>query len=410
MPDVGTLQVSLVSNRGKRPITDAAVEISSAGEPDKILEVLKTDLSGQTEVIELETPPLEYSMEPGLNQPYSEYNLKVTAPGFEPVEVSGSQMLSGQLALQNLSLEPTITETASYEVLAIGPHTLYGDYPPKIAESEVKDIRATGEVVLSRVVIPEYVIVHDGAVSDNTAKNYYVLYKDYIKNVASCEIYSTWSKETLKANILAIMSFTLNRVYTEWYRGKGKDFTITSSTAFDQKWINGKNTYHSISNVVDEIFNSYLSRPEVTQPILTQYCDGKKVSCPEFMSQWGSKALGDDGLSAIEILRYYYGEDMYINEAETISGVPASYPGYELTNGTSGPKVRQIQEQLNVIAGDYPLIPKIKVDGIYGPATANSVKVFQKIFHLPQTGVVDFATWYKISQIYVAVSRIAELT
>ena len=410
MPDVGTLQVSLVSNRGKRPITDAAVEISSAGEPDKILEVLKTDLSGQTEVIELETPPLEYSMEPGLNQPYSEYNLKVTAPGFEPVEVSGSQMLSGQLALQNLSLEPTITETASYEVLAIGPHTLYGDYPPKIAESEVKDIQATGEVVLSRVVIPEYVIVHDGAVSDNTAKNYYVLYKDYIKNVASCEIYSTWPKERLKANKLAIMSFTLNRVYTEWYRGKGKDFTITSSTAFDQKWINGKNTYHSISNVVDEIFNSYLSRPEVTQPILTQYCDGKKVSCPEFMSQWGSKALGDDGLSAIEILRYYYGEDMYINEAETISGVPASYPGYELTNGTSGPKVRQIQEQLNVIAGDYPLIPKIKVDGIYGPATANSVKVFQKIFHLPQTGVVDFATWYKISQIYVAVSRIAELT
>lgn len=409
MPDVGTLQVSLVSNRGKRPITDAAVEISSAGEPDKILEVLKTDLSGQTEVIELETPPLEYSMEPGLNQPYSEYNLKITAPGFEPVEIAGSQMLSGQLALQNLSLEPTITETASYEVLAIGPHTLYGDYPPKIAESEVKDIQATGEVVLSRVVIPEYVIVHDGAVSDNTAKNYYVLYKDYIKNVASCEIYSTWPKETLRVNILAIMSFTLNRVYTEWYRGKGKDFTITSSTAFDQKWINGKNTYDSISNVVDEIFNSYLSRPEVTQPILTQYCDGKRVSCPEFMSQWGSKALGDDGLSAIEILRYYYGDDMYINEAETISGIPASYPGYELTIGASGQKVRQMQEQLNVIAGDYPLIPKIRVDGIYGPATANSVKIFQKIFHLPETGVVDFATWYKISQIYVAVSRIAEL-
>ncbi len=409
MPDTGTLQVSLVSSRGQRPITDASVEISSTGEPDRILEVLGTDSSGQTETIELETPPLEYSMEPGLNQPYSEYNLRVTAPGFEPVEIAGSQMLSGQLALQNISMEPTITENAPYEVKAIGPHTLYGDYPPKIAESEIKDIQATGEVVLSRVVIPEYVVVHDGAVSDNTAKNYYVLYKDYIKNVASCEIYSTWTRETLKANILAIMSFTLNRVYTEWYRGKGKDFTITSSTAFDQKWINGKNTYDSISNVVDEIFNSYLSRPEVVQPILTQYCDGKRVSCPEFMSQWGSKALGDDGLSAIEILRYYYGEDMYINEAETISGVPASYPGYELTNGTSGQKVRQMQEQLNVIAGDYPLIPKIKVDGIYGPATANSVRVFQKIFHLPETGVVDFATWYKISQIYVAVSRIAEL-
>ena len=220
MPDTGTLQVSLVSNRGQRPITDAAVEISSTGEPDRILEVLGTNSSGQTETIELETPPLEYSMEPGLNQPYSEYNLRVTAPGFEPVEIAGSQMLSGQLALQNISMEPTITENAPYEVKAIGPHTLYGDYPPKIAESEIKDIQATGEVVLSRVVIPEYVVVHDGAVSDNTAKNYYVLYKDYIKNVASCEIYSTWPRETLKANILAIMSFTLNRVYTEWYRNQ----------------------------------------------------------------------------------------------------------------------------------------------------------------------------------------------
>ena len=284
MPDVGTLQVSLVSNRGKRPITDAAVEISSAGEPDKILEVLKTDLSGQTEVIELETPPLEYSMEPGLNQPYSEYNLKITAPGFEPVEIAGSQMLSGQLALQDLSLEPTITETASYEVFAIGPHTLYGDYPPKIAESEVKDIQATGEVVLSRVVIPEYVIVHDGAVSDNTAKNYYVLYKDYIKNVASSEIYATWPEDTIRANVLAIMSFTLNRVYTEFYRNRGYDFTITSSTAFDHKWIPERNIYDTISVIVDELFADYLSRPNVKQPILTQYCDGRQVQCPNWMT------------------------------------------------------------------------------------------------------------------------------
>ncbi|MDD7210349.1 MAG: peptidoglycan-binding protein [Lachnospiraceae bacterium] len=409
MADRGTLQISLVSNRGQRPIPGASVDISSTGEPDKIIESLTTDSSGQTEIVDLETPPLEYSMEPGMNQPYSEYNLKISAEGFEPVEIAGSQMLSGQLALQNISMEPSVTETAPYEVLAIGPHTLYGDYPPKIAESEIKDIKTSGEVVLSRVVIPEYVIVHDGAVSDKTANNYYVLYKDYIKNVASCEIYSTWPEETLKANILAIMSFTLNRVYTEWYRNKGFDFTITSSTAFDQKWMNGKNTYESISVVVDDIFDSYLSRPEVTQPILTQYCDGKRVSCPDFMSQWGSKALGDDGLSAIEILRYYYGDDMYINTAESISGIPASYPGYELTIGSSGQKVRQMQEQLNVIAGDYPLIPKIRVDGIYGPATAASVKVFQKIFHLPETGVTDFATWYKISQIYVAVSRIAEL-
>ena len=359
MPDVGTLQVSLVSNRGKRPITDAAVEISSAGEPDKILEVLKTDLSGQTEVIELETPPLEYSMEPGMNQPYSEYNLKITAPGFEPVEIAGSQMLSGQLALQNLSLEPTITETASFEVLAIGPHTLYGDYPPKIAESEVKDIQATGEVVLSRVVIPEYVIVHDGAVSDNTAKNYYVLYKDYIKNVASCEIYSTWPKETLRANILAIMSFTLNRIYTEFYRGKGYNFNITSSTAYDHKFIYGRNIYDNISLIVNEMFENYLSRPNVKQPILTQYCDGQKVSCPSWMTQWGSKSLGDQGYSAIEILRYFYGSNMYINTAEAVSGIPASWPGYNIGIGSSGQNVYQIQKQLARIAKAYPAIPSI---------------------------------------------------
>lgn len=194
------------------------------------------------------------------------------------------------------------------------------------------------------------------------------------------------------------------------YRNKGYDFTITSSTAYDHKWMNGKNTYESINRIVDEIFNSFLSRPDVTQPILTQYCDGKRVSCPNAMSQWGSKSLGDDGLSAPEILKYYYGEDIYINTAEMISGVPASYPGYTLTIGSTGNKVRQMQEQLNVIAGDYPALPVIRVDGIYGTGTENAVRTFQKIFHLPQTGEVDFATWYKISQIYVAVSRIAELS
>lgn len=409
MADIGKLQINLVSAVDAKPISDARVEISSTGEPDQILEVLNTDSSGQTPSIDLEAPPLEYSLEPGSDQPYSEYNLRITAPDFEPVTISGAQILSGEQAFQNQRMEPTALEQQPFEVLAIGPHTLYGEYPPKIPEDEIKDIRATGEIVLSRVVIPEYVVVHDGAVSDSTAQNYYVLYKDYIKNVASCEIYCTWPVETLRANILAIMSFTLNRVYTEWYRNKGYDFTITSSTAYDQKWMNGKNTFESINRIVDEIFNSFLSRPDVSQPILTQYCDGKRVSCPNHMSQWGSKALGDDGLSAEEILRYYYGDDIYVNTAEEISGIPASYPGYTLTIGSSGPKVRQMQMQLNTIAGDYPAIPKIRVDGVYGSETANAVRIFQKIFNLPQTGDVDFATWYKISQIYVGVSRIAEL-
>lgn len=234
-------------------------------------------------------------------------------------------------------------------------------------------------------------------------------YKDYIKNVASSEIYATWPQETLYANILAIQSITLNRVYTEWYRNRGKDFTITSSTAYDQKWIPGRNIYDSISDAVDTIFSNYLSRPNVRQPLFTQYCDGKRVSCPTWMRQWESKSLGEDGLSAIEILRFFYGDDIYINTSEEISGIPASWPGTDLTIGSTGSKVRQMQEQLNVIAGAYPLIPKIAADGIYGQNTADAVTVFQKVFHLPQTGVVDYPTWYKISDIYVGVSRIAEM-
>ena len=245
--------------------------------------------------------------------------------------------------------------------------------------------------------------------TDSTALDYYVRYKDYIKNVASSEIYSTWPRQTLEANILAIMSFTLNRVYTEWYRNQNYNFTITSSTAFDHKWVNGRNIFESISQVVDEIFDNYLSRPNVKQPILTQYCDGKKSSCPDWMTQWGSKALGDQGYSAIEILRTFYGNNMYINVAEAISGIPSSWPGYDLDIGASGNKVRQIQEQLNTIAEAYPAVPVVTADGIYGSETQNSVRIFQSIFGLDQTGIVDYPTWYKIQEIYVAVSRIAEL-
>lgn len=409
MPDYGNLLVNVVEESNNRPMENVVVSISGTGEPSDVIEELVTNSSGQTQSVELETPPLEYSLEPGQNQPYSEYNVQVNVPGFEPVTVSGAQLLSGQQAVQNIRLRRQ-TETEEYEVFAIGPHTLYGEYPPKIPEDEIKDLKASGEVVLSQVVVPEYVVVHDGAVGDYTAEDYYILYRDYIKNVASCEVYSTWPEETLKANIIAIMSFTLNRVYTEWYRNKGFQFTITSSTAYDQKWMPSKTTYDSINQIVDEIFNSYVSRPDVTQPILTQYCDGKRATCPGHMTQWGSKSLGDDGLSALEILRYYYGNDIYINTAQMISGVPSSFPGTELTIGSSGPKVRQMQEQLNRIAQDYPALPTIAVDGIYGENTAQAVRKFQEIFRLPVTGIVGFATWYKISQIYVGVSKIAELT
>ncbi|MCI8308300.1 MAG: peptidoglycan-binding protein [Lachnospiraceae bacterium] len=405
--NTGQLQVSTVSFADGKAIPDVRVSISYTGEPDRVIEEVTTNVSGKTGNVELSAPSLEYSMEPSANQPYSEYNITVNAPGYETYVVDGVEVLPGQKSVQNIKLIPQAANQTA-ELFVIPPHTLFGDYPPKIIESEIKPVNDTGEIVLSRVVVPEYIVVHDGPPSDASANNYYVPYRDYIKNVASSEIYATWPEDTIVANILAIQSFTLNRVYTEWYRNKGYDFTITSSTAVDHKWIPERNIFQSISDVVDNIFNNFLSRPNVSQPILTQYCDGKRTTCPGVMSQWGSKYLGDEGYSAIEILRNFYGSTIFINETEVISGIPSSWPGYNLEIGSRGDKVRQLQNQLNVIATAYPLIPTIAEDGIYGPATSEAVRVFQSIFDLGQTGITDFPTWFKISEIYVGVSKIAE--
>ncbi len=407
--DTGNLNVIVTGTDSYSPLSSATIEIANTGEPNRILESVNTDQNGQTGNIELSAPPLEYSMEPTDNQPYSEYNVKISAPGYQEEIVSGVQIFSGENGLQSIVLQPSEqTPDYVYNPIVIGGHTLWEYYPPKIAEPEIKPLSESGEIVLSRVVVPETIVVHDGVPGDSTATDYYVPYIDYIKNVACCEIYSTWPVSTIEANLLAIMSFTLNRVYTEWYRNKGYNFTITSSTAYDHKWIYGKTIYENISQIADRLYNRYLARPNVKQPILTQYCDGKRVSCPNWMTQWGSKALGDDGFSAIDIIHYYYGSDMYINEAEIVSGIPSSYPGYDLTIGSSGEPVITIQEQLNRIAQNYPAIPTVTVDGIFGSATAESVRAFQSIFNLPVSGIVDFPTWYKISQIYVGVSKIGE--
>lgn len=407
--DQGALKVQVVARGANVPIQNATISITYSGDPESTIEEVETDASGMSEQIALAAPPLEYSMEPSENQPFSQYTIQVAAEGFRPVNVSGIEVFSNELSLQEIRMEEVEATDQNLDSIVIPVNTLFGDYPPKIAESEIKPVTETGEIVLSRVVIPEYVIVHDGPPTDVTARDYYVRYKDYIKNVASSEIYSTWPDSTLRANILAIMSFTLNRVYTEWYRNKGYNFTITTSTAFDQKFVYGRNIFQSISDIVDEMFQNYLSRPNVRQPILTQYCDGERVSCSNWLSQWGSKFLGDQNYSTIEILRYYYGNSIYINSAQEISGIPASWPRIDLTVGSTGEKVRQIQEELARISRSYPAIPTITPDGIYGSATREAVEVFQRVFGLPVTGVIDYRTWYKISEIYVAVARLAEL-
>lgn len=407
--DEGKLQVRIRQKNLGTPVSGASVRISFSGDPDGNIEEAGTDESGNSQMVTVKTPPLEYSMEPNEAQPYSEVTVTVSAQGYREITVSGVEVLPNETSIQEIELEALDAPGNPIDNIVIPAHTLYGDYPAKIPEAEVKSVNDTGEIVLSRVVIPEFVIVHDGVPTDPTAKNYYIRYRDYIKNVASSEIYATWPDAAIRANVLAIMSFTLNRIYTEWYRGKGYNFNITSSTAYDHKFIYGRNIYTNISKIVNEMFENYLSRPNVTQPILTQYCDGQKVSCPTWMTQWGSKNLGDQGYSPIEILRHFYGSNMYINVAEGISGIPASWPGYDLTVGSRGNKVYQMQQQLARIAKSYPAIPTIVPDGIYGNKTKEAVEKFQSVFGLPVTGIVDYNTWYEISNIYVAVTRIAEL-
>ena len=404
--DEGRLRVDVTDELG-RPIEGATANISYTGEPDSVIEEINTNSDGQTPVITLPAPPIEYSEQPGIEQPYSEYNILISAPGFAPVAVSGAELFSGQTSIQNIRLIP-IVEGGEARVVIIHPNVLFGNFPPKIPEAEIKPITSQGEIVLNEVVVPETIVVHDGVPSNAHVTNYYVPFIDYIKNVASSEIYPTWPKETLKANIIAIVSFTLNRVYTEWYRNKGYNFTITSSTAYDHKWTRDRTIFEDISAVVDEVFADYVSRPNVKQPILTQYCDGQKTTCAG-MSQWGSKSLGDDGLSALQILRTYYGDNIYINTANEVEGIPLSFPGTALTIGSSGRDVRTIQEQLVRIRQTYGNIPALSIDGIYGEDTQAAVEAFQRIFDLPVTGDVGYSTWYKISQLYVALEKLAEL-
>jgi len=413
----GSLLVEVIDVTTKAPIPDCIINIYTKENSAQktVVSNLPTNISGQTMVINLPAPDMKYSQTPQSEvRPYSEYTVEVIKSGYIDVLVEGVQILPDRLAIQDIALSKVQTRKfmrQDVEVIPIAEHTLWGTFPPKIPEEPNKPLPPpTGFVVLDYPQVPEFIIVHDGVPDDPSAPNYYIRYKDYIKNVASSEIYSTWPTNTIYANVCAIVSFTLNRVFTEWYRGKGKNFTITSSTAYDHKFIFGRNIYENISLVVDDIFNLFFKRPSSQrQPLLAQYCDGNQVQCPGWMTQWGSKYQGDLGKSYDQILKYFYGNDIAFDRAQIVSGVPVSFPGYTIGIGSSGKPVTTIQRQLNRIAQNFPAIPKVKVDGAYGQGTADSVKVFQEVFRLPVTGTVDFATWYKISDIYVAVTKIAEL-
>ncbi len=256
-------------------------------------------------------------------------------------------------------------------------------------------------------IVPQYITVHLGR-PDAYAANITVPFIEYIKNVASSEIYPTWPENALRANIYAQVTFAMNRIYTEWYRSRGYNFDITNSTQYDQAYIHGREIFSNISNLVDELFNDYVRRQGYIEPLFTQFCNGTTVTC-DGLSQWGTVTLANQGLSPYQILQRYYGNDIDIVTNAPVGSITPSYPGYPLGIGSVGRAVRILQFRLNRISSDYPAIPKVSIDGQFGPSTQDAVRSFQRIFNLTADGTVGEATWYRLERIYTAVKNLAEL-
>lgn len=404
----GFLYINVYVDNIAQPLKGANVRIT--GENTDI--TVTTNENGTSERVELNTVDKEFSLTPQTDvRPYETYNLLVTKEGFNPVRIEGVQIFDTITSYQDVFMEANNSRSAKERFIQISDITLWSNYDPSrnnILQGE-QEISTPSPYVLPKTIIPEYVIVHDGIPSNTSAPNYYVPFPDYIKNVACSEIYSTWPRETLKANIYCIISFTLNRVYTEWYKSRGYSFTVTSSPAYDQKYTYGRTIFNSISNIVDEIFTEYIRKEGRSEPFLALYNDGINSNKPGWFSQWGSKDLGDKGYSALAMLKYYYGDKIYLATASTIEGLPTSFPGFNLKVGSCGEYVQKIQNELNYITGSYPGIPKIpNANGVFDENTKKTVEVFQKVFNLPITGIVDYATWYKISYIFIAVSKMIQ--
>lgn len=358
-----------------------------------------TNENGKTDVIELETVSSEYSLEYQTSvEPFKLYDIEVSKDGILTTVINNIAIYEGIIAIQDVFL------TTKLNTIDLTTTEIWGSNNPKIYESSTSSNIQT--LVLSQVVVPEYIIVHDGIPTDTSASDYVVTFTDYIKNVACSEIYSTWPTECIKANCYCIISFALNRIYTEWYKSKGYiNFNITSSSAYDQKFTYGRPIYDTISKVVDEIFTEYIVKSNVEGPLLALYCDGIVSNNSGWFKQWGSKDLADKGFKAIDILKYYYGENISLEKAIVVNFMPSSYPGITLKEGDCSRDVQIMQNYLNYITGSYSGIPKTNSDGSYTSTTRLTVEKFQEVFSLPITGTVDFVTWYKISYVYVAVNK-----
>lgn len=368
-----------------------------------------TDESGETPLVSLETVDASLSLDPNyVGTPFVAYNVLAQLEGFQTLYVDSIPIYDGETAVLPLTMIP-LQETdpqRSGEVtrITLGKPAV-ASKEPRYQEGPDSDIQP---YVLRQVVIPGKITVHLGGPA-SYASNVSVSFTDYVKNVASSEIYPTWPDASLRANIYVIITFALNRIYTEWYRARGYDFDITNSTAYDQAFVYGRATYESINNIVDQIFNEYVRRQGQNAPYFTSFCNGTTVTCSG-LSQWGTVSLANQGLTPLQILRSYYPNDIEIAEAQAVSDALTSYPGTPLRVGSTGLDVQYIQNYLSRIRRNYPAIPAITdTAGVFGSSTDAAVRKFQSIFNLTSDGIVGKATWYKLSQIYTAVARLAEL-
>lgn len=369
---------------------------------------LTTDENGETRRVPLETVDKRYSQDENFTgTPYVTYNVLAQAEGFNSVFVSDIPIFDGESAVLPLVLIPMQgrqRERIQTEITVGAPAvTMEGAREPEGGTRSEESAQ-----VLRQVAIPNPITVHLGAPSA-AASNVQVSFPDYVKNVASSEIYPTWPENALRANIYAIITFALNRVYTEWYRAQGYNFDITNSTAYDQYFVYGRPIYDSISRIVDQIFNEYVRRQGQEAPYFTSFCNGTTATCSG-LSQWGTVTLANQGYTPIRILRYYYPDDVEIAQTNIVTNMLTSYPGTPLRVGSTGLNVQIIQNYLNRIRRNYPAIPSITdPEGTFGDSTRAAVVKFQNIFGLTPDGIVGKSTWYKISSLYTAVTRLAEL-
>ena len=403
MKNTGILRIQTFAARQSAPMEGVTVAVQGDGFTLHCI----TDATGSAADIPIEAPACALSLdESNTTRPYAIVSLTAAKSGYRTVRIEGIQIFAGQVTLAQPQMLPVTEEDRDIPnaPIVIPPHALFagsGGSGPQPRENCTPR-------VLEQVIIPKNITVHLGKPAA-AARNVTVSFRDYIANVASSEVYPTWPEQALRANIHCQISLALNRIYTEWYPSKGYTFNITNSTSYDQYYVHGRTVFEVMVRITDDIFNTYLRKRGTVNPYYSEYCDGKSVTCPG-LKQWGTVTLANQGRTALQILRYYYGSDIEIVRTSNIQSIPQSYPGSPIRQGDSGTAVFTLQRQLNRITKDYPFLGKLTVDGVFGSRMAATVRAFQKQFNLTADGVVGRQTWYKISYIYVSVKDLAELT